>query len=243
MAKGSSIPETKDHISKVQECAKTLCIEIKKRAPIQSNNEVYLGYINQFCDLLIQRAEKHDASKMEDPEVEYFDEYTPKLKTSVYGSEEYNGFLAGMKPALDHHYGTNRHHPESHKGGISDMNLIDLCELLCDWKAATLRHETGNLTKSIQGNQKRFRISEPLTQILLNSVKIFEPEKESLGIDIITLIITYCCILTDNVDDLDNMNYKVVEEMPSVDAPQLTQIIRNSFSLVKDNKIERWEKK
>ncbi len=54
----------------------------------------------------------HDRSKTESPEVECFDEYTPKLKGATYGSDEYKQWLAEMKPALDHHYAANRHHPE-----------------------------------------------------------------------------------------------------------------------------------
>ena len=61
---------------------------------------------------LIQRGEQHDQSKLASPEVEYFTEYTPKLATCTYGSDEYKGFLAAIKPALDHHYANNRHHPE-----------------------------------------------------------------------------------------------------------------------------------
>ncbi len=61
---------------------------------------------------LIRRANKHDDSKLESPEKEIFDEYTPKLKHSTYGSDEYKEFLKGMKVALEHHYEKNSHHPE-----------------------------------------------------------------------------------------------------------------------------------
>ena len=61
---------------------------------------------------LIKRGEQHDQTKLESPEVEAFTEYTPKLATCTYGSEEYKGYLAAIKPALDHHYANNRHHPE-----------------------------------------------------------------------------------------------------------------------------------
>ena len=30
----------------------------------------------------------------------------------TYGSDEYKACLTEMKPALDHHYAANRHHPE-----------------------------------------------------------------------------------------------------------------------------------
>jgi hypothetical protein len=98
-----------------------------------------------------------------------FDEYTPKLKRSTYGSDEYKGFLEAMGPALDHHYDVNRHHPEHFEQGIGGMNLIDLIEMMADWKAATERHEDGDLERSLRINQERFGISDQLVAILRNT--------------------------------------------------------------------------
>jgi hypothetical protein len=112
----------------------------------------------------------HDRSKLVSPEVEVFDEYTPKLAASTYGSDEYKGFLAGMKVGLDHHYQFNRHHPEFFDNGVKGMSLVDLIEMLCDWKAATLRHNDGDIRKSIEINQKRFGYSDELKETLLNTV-------------------------------------------------------------------------
>lgn len=61
---------------------------------------------------IVRRADVHDASKLLPPEKDGFDEYTPKLKDCVYGSDEYRSFLEGLKPALDHHYAHNSHHPQ-----------------------------------------------------------------------------------------------------------------------------------
>lgn len=119
----------------------------------------------------VSRALDHDKTKLESPELEIFDEFTSKLKDSEYGSEEYNEFLKQMKPALDHHYKNNRHHPEHFENGIKDMNLVDLIEMISDWKAATLRHETGDILKSIEINQKRFGFGDELKSILINTVK------------------------------------------------------------------------
>jgi hypothetical protein len=121
---------------------------------------------------LLKRQLVHDQSKLTSPEVELFDEYTPKLANSVYGSEEYKGFLEDLKPALDHHYTINSHHPEFHFDGIKGMSLIDLLEMICDWKAATMRHSTGDILKSIEINQKRFGYSDELKQIFINTVRI-----------------------------------------------------------------------
>ena len=132
---------------------------------------------------LNSRTIKHDQSKLESLEKEIFDEYTPKLKNTTYGSEEYKQFLKEMKPALDNHYKKNRHHPEHFKdvydadgawNPLSGMNLIDLIEMFCDWKAATLRHDDGDINKSISINQKRFNISDQVVSIFQNSVDLFD---------------------------------------------------------------------
>lgn len=119
---------------------------------------------------LLIRGKKHDASKLESPEKELFDEYTPKLKNSTYGSDEYNEHLKGLKTALDHHYLHNSHHPEHHENGINDFDLFDLIEMFFDWKAATERHADGDIRKSIEINKGRFGMSEQICQIFRNTV-------------------------------------------------------------------------
>jgi len=127
--------------------------------------------INDIIAHLLKRIEKHDDSKVDDPsEKELFDEYTPKLKGVTYGSEEYQTFLDALKPALEHHYSNHRHHPEHFENGIDDMNLIDLIEMLMDWKAASERHNDGNIRKSLEINAKRFKMNPKLTKILENTV-------------------------------------------------------------------------
>lgn len=121
---------------------------------------------------LIKRGEAHDQTKLESPEVEAFTEYTPKLAACTYGSLEYKGFLEAIKPALEHHYAHNRHHPEHHKEGVNDMNLIDLVEMLCDWKAASERHNNGNIRKSISINADRFNLSPQMVRVFENTADL-----------------------------------------------------------------------
>lgn len=54
------------------------------------------------------------------------------------------------------------------------MNLVDIIEMLCDWKAATLRHADGDIYKSIEINQKRFGYSDELKSIFINTIKCIE---------------------------------------------------------------------
>ena len=133
-------------------------------------------YIRVFTDALTTRGVKHDASKLESPELEVFTEATPKLAEMTYGSEEYKASLAEIRTALEHHYASNRHHPEHFPNGIEDMTLVDIVELLCDWKASSLRHHDGNLLKSIEINAQRFGYDDQLKQIFINTAKLIDED-------------------------------------------------------------------
>ena len=100
-----------------------------------------------------------------------FSEHTSKLQKLQYGSPEYQESLNALKPALEHHYARNRHHPEHHKNGIDDMTLQDLIEMFCDWKAASERQNNGNILKSIETNGERFQMSEQLIRIFENTAR------------------------------------------------------------------------
>jgi Family of unknown function (DUF5662) len=129
--------------------------------------------VTQLVKELLDRANCHDRSKTLPPEVGVFDEFTPKLKTSTYGSDEYKGYLAAMGEGLAHHYAHNRHHPEHFPDGINDMTLVDLIEMLADWKAATERHNDGDLARSLEIQKERFGISDQLIVILFNTAHHF----------------------------------------------------------------------
>ncbi|MGG3800624.1 DUF5662 family protein [Metabacillus fastidiosus] len=175
--KNDCIRDTKEHIAQVRE------------------------FMLIFAQGLIQRALVHDHSKLQSPELEIFTKYTPKLKNSTYGSDEYKTFLKEMQVALKHHYENNSHHPEHYKKyvcngcfieykehlntcscgyshfqeepDIKQMDLLDIVEMICDWKAATMRHADGDIEKSIDINQKRFKYSSDLAEIFHNTVKLF----------------------------------------------------------------------
>lgn len=127
----------------------------------------------QIVHEALDRSTCHDLSKTLPPEVEVFDVVSPRLKTLTYGSDEYKASLAEMGDALAHHYANNSHHPEHHPDGVNGMTLVDLVEMLSDWKAATERHADGDLVKSLQIQQGRFSMTWQLTQILSNTAAHF----------------------------------------------------------------------
>jgi len=128
--------------------------------------------LNTSAFTLIKRGEVHDASKLASPEVEGFTEHGPKLKELTFDSEEYKESLKALDTAREHHYAKNRHHPEHFKNGIEDMNLFDVLEMFCDWKAASERQHDGNIRKSIDVCADRFGISPQLVKILENTADV-----------------------------------------------------------------------
>jgi len=98
------------------------------------------------------------------------------LGQTVYGSSEYKQLLVEVKPAIDHHYSKNRHHPEHWPNGVEDMTLVDLIEMLADWKAATERNKDGNIRKSIEINSGKYNMSPQLRTIFENTVREYFKE-------------------------------------------------------------------
>lgn len=127
--------------------------------------------LNEASIELLRRANIHDDSKLLSPEKELFDEMTPKLASIKYGTPEYQASLDALKPALDHHYANNSHHPQFYPNGINGMDLFDIIEMFFDWKAATERTADGSIIKSIEINKKRFEMSDQLSAIFENTAK------------------------------------------------------------------------
>jgi len=130
--------------------------------------------LNVMVIELLKRGEAHDQSKMEPPEVSEFTRLTPVLAKLTYGTKEYDESRVSLGEALKHHYAKNRHHPEHWKRGIRDMNLVDILEMFCDWKAASERHDDGNVRTSIEKNGARFQMPPELIEIFENTVEMVE---------------------------------------------------------------------
>ena len=138
--------------------------------------EAVRNYLIACIKELMLRGMQHDQSKLFEPELSLYNEYTPKLRELTYGSEQYRECLSAIEPAVKHYYSVNRHHPEHFPNKLRDMNLIDVLEMLCDWKAATHRHESGDIYKSLEINAKRFDYSQEIYLLLKNTIDWLETQ-------------------------------------------------------------------
>lgn len=130
--------------------------------------------LKECTRVLVQRGIDHDLSKLIEPEKSAFDRLKAlSLSGMAYGSEEYRACLRAEKPAIQHHYEANSHHPEFYgEQGINGMSLFDVLEMLMDWKAATERmKDGGDIEKSLVINTERFKIEPQLAKILDNTLR------------------------------------------------------------------------
>jgi hypothetical protein len=144
-------------------------------AETKQHQDLVKQFMKKISSALEGRAEHHDDSKLCSPEIDVFKDCLSKpLSALKFNSEEYNEFLVQLAPALTHHYANNRHHPEHFPNGIPGMNIIDLVEMICDWKASSMRHNDGNILNSIAESKERFHMSDELVSILRNTAELLE---------------------------------------------------------------------
>ena len=120
---------------------------------------------------LEKRGIAHDRSKFTPEEFDSFVKTRPKFKKANYGSKEYQECVNQIKPAIDHHYNNNRHHTGFHEKGFQDMNLLDILEMLADWKAASRRSPDLTFEDSLPKAFKKYNIPENMQKHIIATLK------------------------------------------------------------------------
>ncbi len=121
--------------------------------------------INAVIRELNCRSAAHDLSKFSEEERPLVDN-KPLLNEAEYMSDEYMTLLEQVKPALLTHYHNNSHHPQHYTDGIYGMDMLDLLEMLADWKAACEESKDGDFASSFKANISRFNINDELSSLL-----------------------------------------------------------------------------
>lgn len=119
---------------------------------------------------LLNRCEKHDQSKLVDPEKTGFEQMDAE-PYYPYGSPEYFDKLERYRPILEHHYKNNSHHPEHYAGFIGEMDLLDIMEMLCDWASRREGLSIDETITLVEQQSERFNLPSILSSILLNTLK------------------------------------------------------------------------
>ena len=116
-------------------------------------------YMSRISKALEQRAIEHDISKLLSDEYKGFIEVNRVARTHAYGSDEYKASLKGNN-VIKLHFSRNSHHPEYYLNGVSDMSLLDIIEMVVDWKAASETYGQTSFEDSISIQKDRFGLSD-----------------------------------------------------------------------------------
>ena len=141
--------------------------------------ENHKNNVKNIMDVIInelyERADNHDNSKVEEPELPMFIEFLSQIKNYKYGTKEYNDFVA-TNEYCKHHFDVNNHHPEHFKNGVHGMNLINITEMFSDWISASIQRSNYSKRDEMVDNIiklcEKFKIDILLTQILINTVDL-----------------------------------------------------------------------
>ena len=125
---------------------------------------------------VVERAHHHDMSKFGEEEFPHYANVIEEFEKFSFGSDGYNCAREKLGIALKHHYENNRHHPEHFPNGIDDMNLIDILEMICDWKSATQNHSAvkGDISNSVEILSEKYKINPQLKSIIYNTLRDFK---------------------------------------------------------------------
>jgi len=131
-------------------------------------------HLQKMIDDLTVRGIVHDRSKFQEPEFSVFCGTREEFKKANYGTPEYEAVTKKAQVAVDHHYKHNRHHTAFHKNGVDDMNLLDLLEMLADWKAANRRSPDLTFLESLPRCYKKYGMDNTIIRLLENTITYLE---------------------------------------------------------------------
>lgn len=156
------------------------------------------------------RSQEHDKSKLEEPEFSLWKKMDEEPRYP-YGSKEYKNKIERYRELFEMHYKKNPHHPEHFQNGISDMTLIDLVEMLCDWISYKDNISVTEAIEMVEKQSERFEYSDEIKNMLINTLNtyfaIFGGEKDFSAYQNYD---TYINKMVDNYEE-ENKKSKIID--------------------------------
>ena len=148
--------------------------EITTLTTILKHKGLVQKYLHTLSQELEVRAIAHDLSKLGIDEFNGFVAINRVAREHPYGSKEYKASLKD-NDVIDLHFSRNPHHPEYHDALVTDMGLLDIIEMVCDWKAACVTYGKTTLLEALEVQIERFGLTKE--QLYLIKLIIEEIEK------------------------------------------------------------------
>ena len=106
---------------------------------------------------MLNRADAHDLSKLGPDEFGGMIAIDRIADKCGLNSPEYMAALSGG--AIQLHVSRHSHHPEYHVSGVQNMSLLDIVEMVCDWKAANVLRGHPEWNESVRMMSERLGLS------------------------------------------------------------------------------------
>lgn len=153
--------------------------ELYYEADTRKHQQMVAERMIKAAKKLLDRAIKHDASKLEESERSAYIEPVYELNTVKvpYGSERYKELVAQMGDGWKHHEAVNDHHigyfvpyaSQTLNDPIRCLDMFVLIEMCCDWIAAASRR--GNDPGlAMEEMTKKYPMDEQLQQVIRNTL-------------------------------------------------------------------------
>ncbi len=123
---------------------------------------------------LEKRSISHDRSKLEEFEFDIMTEKLPIFRKANRESKEYKKSVTAIRAFLDHHYDYNRHHPQFHKNGFADMNLLDILEMIADWKAINKNNSDLSFKESLPETFEMYNIPKNMQKHIIATLEYLD---------------------------------------------------------------------
>lgn len=129
--------------------------DVVELARILQHVSMVQALLRKVAHRLLERADAHDLSKLAEDELEGM----ARISQNKLGSPEYVSALSS--PVVKLHWSRNSHHPEHFAQGFKDMSVLDVIEMVCDWKATNIVRGRGYLEweKSVDIMAERLQLS------------------------------------------------------------------------------------
>lgn len=108
--------------------------DVVELARILQHISTVQALLRKVANRLLERADLHDLSKLTKDELGGM----IRISQNKFSSPEYVDALAS--PVVKCHWSRNSHHPEHFASGFKDMGVLDVIEMVCDWKVANILH-------------------------------------------------------------------------------------------------------
>lgn len=132
--------------------------ETKTLLTILRHQVLVRTYLLRLAHRLEERALTHDLSKFQLDEFAGFVKINQIARERPLDSPEYKA--STQAEAVRLHWSRNSHHPEFYPGGISEMSLLDLVEMVIDWWAASETYNQTTLAESLPIQRERFKMTK-----------------------------------------------------------------------------------